>query len=285
MHITFKREIPTSKMPGIIHRNLVESVSAQRMVGGPWKFYTHLINGRPDQTLDFIFGIDIGKGMGASNSVISVGCIQLRKKIAEFASANFAPHDFALLAAGAAVWFGGSQRGNRPLMIWEANGDPGIEFGKVIVRELQYPNYYMDRNAVDKLGSVRPRKYGWHSSTEKKEELLSDYRRSLAHGTFINPSEEALNEMETYVYLPGGGIGPAFLLEESASARKTHGDRVIADALCDKGMKESRIAVANRVLREPEAPKNSFAGRFKDWQRKQKELRSKRTWDTRNFRG
>ena len=120
-----------------------------------------------------------------------------------------------------------------------------------------------------------------NSSTDKKAELLSEYRRALDHGTFINPSQMALNEAETYVYFAGGQIGPASLQEESASAKKTHGDRVIADALCHKGMQESHV----RVTRTLDAPKNSFGGRFQDWKRRQKDIKQKRTWDHRDFRG
>jgi len=280
-HVMFKQNIPVAKMPSIIHRNQIETTQARFIKNGPWSFFTHLIDGRPDQTLDYVFGIDIGKGMGASNSVISVGCVQSRRKIAEWASANFAPHDFALITAASAIWFGGSQRGHRPFIIWEANGDPGIYFGKMLVRELKYPNYYLDRHAANKIGSKRPVQYGWHSSTDKKAELLGEYRRALDHGSFINPSQIALNEAETYVYFAGGRIGPAFLMEENASARKTHGDRVIADALCHKGMQESGIRVSNVMT----APKNSFGGRYRAWQRQQKDIKCKRKWDTRSFRG
>ena len=207
--------------------------------------------------------------------------MQTRRKVAEWASANFAPHDFALIAAASGIWFGGSQRGHRPFIIWEANGDPGIYFGKMMVRELQYPSYYLDRHAVNKIGTIRPRKYGWHSNPDKKGELLSEYRRALAHGTFINPSIKALNEAETYVNFAGGGIGPAYMQEESASARKTHGDRVIADALCHKGMQESYV----RTPKVLEAPQNSFGGRFQTWKRKRKELQLNRTFDFRRFQG
>jgi hypothetical protein len=277
-HIAFKREIAIKQMPSIIHRNLTDSIQKQFIANGPWTFFMHLIDGRPDQTLDYVFGIDIGKGMGASNSIISVGCVQLRRKVAEWASANFAPHDFALIAAASGIWFGGSQRGHRPFMIWEANGDPGIYFGKILVRELQYPNYYLDRHAVNKIRTKKPRQYGWHSSTEKKAELLGEYRRALDHGTFINPSIKALDEAETYVYLAGGAIEPASLQQESASARKTHGDRVIGDALCHKGMDESRIAVCKTL----ELPKNSFGGRYEAWKKQQKDIKCKRTWNLRS---
>ena len=280
-NIMFKQDVPIKKIPGIIRGNLLDVIEKRLVQNGMWTFFMHLVDGRPDQTLDYVFGVDIGKGMGASNSVISVGCVQQRRKVAELATALFAPHDFALLAAASAIWFGGSQRGHRPFIIWEANGDPGIYFGKMLVRTLQYPNYYLDRHAVSKLRTPKAKTYGWHSSTDKKAELLNEYRRALAHGGFINPSEIALNEAETYIYFAGGQIGPACLIEESAAAKKTHGDRVIADALCLKGMDESHIR-ADRVL---EAPGNSFGGRYQKHMKRQRDIKAGKVWDNRDFQG
>lgn len=275
--VAFRPDVALARMPEIIQRGSLEAILARYTANGPWTFYQHLIDGRPDQTKDYVLGFDISKGQGASNSVISVGCIQERRKVAEWACGVIAPHDFAIIAVASAIWFGGSQRGHRPFMIWEANGDPGIEFGKMIVRVLKYPFYYLDRHTVAKIGVVQAKKYGWHSSPEKKFDLLNEYRRALDHGTFINPSVKALREAETYVYFPGGQIGPASLQFENASARKTHGDRVIADALCHKGMQESGIRV-NRVI---EPPKNSIGGRFTEWQRECEASKRQRTWDVR----
>lgn len=277
-HITFKPKIAYKDMPGILRRNQLDTIQARYMKDGPWEFYTHFIDGRLDQTQDYVFGIDIGKGMGASNSIISVGCVQTHRKVAEFASANFAPHDFALIVAAACIWFGGSQRGRRPLVIWESNGDPGIYFGRVFSRDLGYPSCYLDRHTVDQIRNKRPAKYGWHSSTEKKADLLGDYRRALDHGTFINPSQKALGEAETYVYFSGGAIGPACLMEENSSARKTHGDRVIGDALCHKGILETGV----RTVKTLKAPANSFGGRLEKWQKRRELAKCGRTWD---FRG
>ena len=277
MHIVFNTNVAVKDMPGAIRKNKIDTVNSRRIPNGPWTFFEALIDERPDQTQDYIFGIDIGKGMGASNSVISVGSVQTRRKIAEFASASFSPHEFAIIVAASGIWFGGSRHGGRPFVIWEANGDPGIYFGKIFVRTLKYPNYYLDRHAANKTKRKKPSQYGWHSSTDKKAELLGDYRRALDHGTFINPSAMALNEAETYVYMTGGAIGPASLQEESASARKTHGDRVIADALLNMAMGESLVRV-NKTL---EPPQNSLGGRYKEHLDRRKKLKEGKTWDLR----
>ena len=277
VHITFSTKLPLEQIPRVVRGNQLDSITVENTRNGPWSFWMELVNGRPDQTLDYVFGIDIGKGMGASNSIISVGCVQTRMKIAEWASANFAPHDFAQIAVASAIWFGGSQRGNRPLMIWESNGDPGIYFGKAVSRTLAYPNCYIDRHSVDKIGAVRGKKYGWHSSPEKKADLLNEYRRALGHGLIVNPSEAALAEAETYVYYPGNAVGPAYMIEESVSARATHGDRVIGDALMIMGLGFSKV---KRQV-EIESPSGSFAQRYKRTQQQRAKRKKQETWDNR----
>lgn len=225
--LKFAKRVAQDAMPGIIARRQLNKVQVSSQ--GPWKFWTANTGGRPDQTKSYVFGVDISRGQGASNSVVSVLCVETREKIAEFVDANVPPYELALTVAAAGIWFGGAKNGNRSLVTWENNG-PGWDFGRQLVRVLQYPNYYRDKVS----GTERERetkKYGWHSSREKKEQLLGDLRKAYAHGGIINHSAEALDEALTYVYYDNGGIGPADFVRESESARLTHGDRVIADAL------------------------------------------------------
>jgi hypothetical protein len=83
------------------------------------------------------------------------------------------------------------------------------------------------------------KRYGWHSSKEKKEQLMGLLRRAYAQGGIINHCAEALDEALTYVYYEDGGLGPAEFVKESESARMTHGDRVIGDALMLLGVEDA----------------------------------------------
>ena len=225
--IDFKIGTPQDHMAEIIRKKQYKpyvNITPQ----GPWRFWMAADSGRPDQTKSYVFGVDISKGQGASNSVVSVLCVQTREKVAEFADATVPPYDLAKIVAAAGMWFGGAQ-GKLPLVNWEING-PGVDFGKVLVRKLCYPNIYMDR-VIGTVTEKRTRKYGWHSSQPKKEELLGALRRAYAHGGIINRSTEALEEALMYVYYSDGGLGPAEFSRESQEAKLTHGDRVIADAL------------------------------------------------------
>jgi len=229
----FKRDVSQDAMPSIIMRRQMARVEVAKT--GAWKFWLAK-NPRehPDQTKNYVFGIDISKGQGASNSVVSVLCAETREKVAEFADANTPPYELALTVAAASIWFGGARAGGHPLIIWEQQG-PGWDFGRVLVKTLQYPNYYVDKAT----GTVRERtgkKYGWHSSREKKEQMLGALNRAYAHGGIVNHCERALDEALTYVYYDSGGIGPADYVKESESARMTHGDRVIGDGLALLGI-------------------------------------------------
>lgn len=231
----FKRDVAESAMPNAIMRRQMAQVEVAKT--GAWSFWLARTGEHPDQTKNYIFGVDISKGQGASNSIVSVMCAETREKVAEFADAKTPPYELALTVAAASIWFGGARNGGHPLVIWEANG-PGWDFGRVFVKTLQYPNFFMDKTA----GTVREkagRKYGWHSTREKKEQLMGLLRRAYAHGGIINHCDAALDEALSYVYYDGGGLGPAEFVKESESARMTHGDRVIADALTLLGVEDA----------------------------------------------
>ncbi len=231
----FRTEVTTDAIPRAIVRRNLQTIRVTPK--GKWRIWCPLIKGRPDQSKDYVFGLDIGKGQGASNSTVVVICVQTREVVAEFADARIPPHDLARQVCAAAIWFGGNAHGRRPLIIWEAQG-PGFDFGRQIMRCYQYPRIYMDR-AVRTLSEKRQNKGGWHSTNEKKEIMLGGLRKAYALGGIVHHSVEALSEAKTYIYLGAGGIGPAGLVEESVDARKTHGDRVIGTGLAVLAMEEA----------------------------------------------
>lgn len=262
--VDFKKGLATDAIPTIIARSQIKNVNATRSHKGPLRVWARLIQGRLDQTLNYIITADISKGQGASNSVLDVFCVETREKVAEWADANTPPYDLARISCALALWVGGARKNGRPLQVWEANG-PGWDYGRQIVKTYKYPFYFCDRT-VGAEREKRGNKYGWHSTGEKKELALGLLRRAYAHGGFINHSEEALDEALTYVYYAGGGIGPATLAEESSAARKTHGDRVVADMLCLVALED-----APKPRHEgPKAPANSPAGRLAARQRERK---------------
>lgn len=265
--IRLKKDVPDSKIKSLIRSKDIKKVKANQNKNGSLRVWTNLILKRPDQHKDYIFGIDISKGHGASNSVISVKCKQTGEKVAEWRDANTPPYEMAKITIALAIWFGGRKK--LAFLKWEKNG-PGLEYGKRIVKDWSYPFYYKDV----KVGNIRDKKtkkYGWQSSPDNKKELLELYDRLLATGGYVNHSKWALGEVNNYVYYDDGGIGPAMLVKETQAAKKTHGDCVIADALTLDNKQMPKSKASDNI----NMPENCFAARKKAFMDKKK---NKRDW-------
>ena len=272
--IEFKQTIPESAIPDVIAKRDINSLF--HFPKGAWKIWGVLDKdtGRLDQTKTYVVACDIGKGMGASNSTMSVMCVETREKVASFASADIPPYQFAKYVVATCVWVGGR---NLPLLIWENNGDPGFDFGRQVVFTYRYPNIYFDR-APGTIAEKQGKRYGWRSSREKKAAALGALRRAYAHGGFINHDAAALDEALSYVHFEDGGLGPAALVTESDSTRAAHGDRVIADMLCLVGV--GVTGLQKEVLSSP--PMRSIGYRMQQWKRARQARRSTRQF---NFSG
>lgn len=203
---------------------------------GRFLIWTQLdMEGKPPKDRDYVLGIDIAAGVSeASNSVISVGDRKTLEKVAEFAAPRILPSELAKYAVAIGHFFGG--KSGAAYMIWEANG-PGREFGNAVVDDLLYRNVYYrrDETSISKRTSDVP---GWYATKDTKTALFGEYRRALGN-EFINHSAEAVKECYDYVYLPGGSIGHCRSAGsiDPTGAKENHGDRVVADALCWKGLK------------------------------------------------
>jgi len=239
LRIEFKRDVPESEIRQIILRRDLTKVQAVVDSKGPWSLWTippnpnpHAKEGEYDKLYGsgnlWVFGCDTSLGMGASNSVISVINKRTRHKIAEFADSRTPPHSFAKQIAAAALWFGSGS--TRPLVVPEANGNPGFDLLRQLSRIYSYPEIYRATTTNRDIDKVTAN-LGWSSSRSKKALMLGNLRREYAVGRFVNPSVKAIEEATDYIVAETGSIEPSSLTEESESAKSAHGDRVIADAL------------------------------------------------------
>ena len=226
--VDFVRGVANDSIPMILKKKDLKKVACKRAVKGKLKIWVNLVNGRLDQNLDYVIGFDLSKGQSASNSVGSIKCRQTGEKVGEWVDANTPPYEMARVGMALALWVGGRKK--LPFLKWEMNGDPGFDFGRIVVKQFHYP-YYFRHIKVGNIRDKKTKKYGWHNNAKSKGELLNAYDRALAHGGYINHSIPALEEAKTYIYNDDGSIGPACLVEESSAAKKTHGDRTMADAL------------------------------------------------------
>lgn len=202
---------------------------------GHWLLWVYLDNhDNPPKDRNYVIGVDIAVGSGASNSVISVVDCKTGEKVAEFAHANIDPVKLAFTAIAAAKWFKGPD--GPAFLIWEANG-PGIIFSRTVIDRGYRNIFYRSREnkVIRDQVSDEP---GFYMSKDGKNALLGEYRRALADGHFINRSVEALRECSQYIYTKTGSIEHAEAINniDPTGARANHGDRVIADALACRGL-------------------------------------------------
>jgi hypothetical protein len=254
-HVLFQKNLTDEIVIRAVRGRDIEKVQISRNIGGPWKIWRVKDDGRPDQNYHYIFGIDVSRGYGASNSAITIICAETHEIIAQFANNSTPPYELARLVCAAAIWCGGQNR--VPEIIFESNGTAGVDFGRQL-RHYEYPNIWLDKT----LGVVTEKNtkhYGFHSTTDKKAALLGLLRRAYAHGRIVNHSIDSIAEAMQYIHLPDGSIGPASDADEKRNVRADHGDRVIADAL-------ALWACPNRgyeITDDREIPYGSFAWRMR----------------------
>lgn len=203
---------------------------------------------RPLQNHNYVMGCDISLGQGQSNSVCSIFDVDLRQKVGSWVDSNTLPQTFADTVYAIGQWVGGMSV--VPLLNFEANGI-GQVFGKRI-KEVGYGFIYKTtsekRGFHEKMSTI-----GWYNSSNTKIELLASYNASLTatfHPSmkakkFINYDPDAIREAEDYIF-NGTQIIPSQCVEDSGGAKMTHGDRVIADAICcltaqDQSLAEKRF--------------------------------------------
>jgi len=199
---------------------------------GRLKLWTHLtVDDEPSHTRDYVIGCDVATGVGGEQSSNSVACVLDRhtgEKVAEFASTTLAPHEFANYVIALRKFFSGPS--GEAFVGWEANGAGG-QFGKHFMQISPGRVYYRANESI--VSGKRTRNPGWWSSKDTKRLLLGEYAKALEAKQFINRSRVALEEALHYVYLPSGAIehDRAQATLDPTAAGENHGDRVIADAL------------------------------------------------------
>lgn len=233
---------------------------------------------RPNQHHNYVIGIDISLGTGASNSVASILDVNTGEKIGSWVCSNTSPVNFANQVYALVKWIGGQQQ---PFLIWESNGGQGGAFARQIFK-LAYTFYYKKR---DEKKANRPKSQnpGWHSSAQTKVDLLLEYRESLSwtfrsseiSQKFLVYDEEAITEYEEYIFDGTGKPEPASTAAEDGGARAAHGDRGIADALCNLGRKEQAIAVFDLPTK---VKTNSPESRRIKWEEQHSELYEDKRW-------
>lgn len=203
--------------------------------GGALKLWHELHGDRPDQSRRYGIGADIGAGVGASDTVFSIGDLDTREKLAEYAWPGISPESAARLLVAIATWYGG--RGGVPVVQFEING-PGEAFCREVLR-MEYPRLMRQPRHRGDMTEQHSKGFGWRSTPQTKLTLLDQYRQDLETARFRNPSARALQQCLSYRFDKMGRLVSEGSSNEPGEgvSRAPHGDIVIADALLNQLMR------------------------------------------------
>lgn len=224
--------------------------------GGPLRLWFDPLGEWPRSDLGFAAGADVAKGRGASNSCCSFANVDTSVKVAEYVTPFEREEVFA--AKVVALCRKLLSHGDSPTFLaWERQG-PGEDFGKA-VKELGHYHVYFD--GVEPGQDIKPgRTPGWFPNRTTIRALHGEYEMALRRRLFINRSSLAVQECDRYVdqngdirFIASSARGGTVATDMDVSgARDTHGDRVIADALCNRALKFQGGGSARELAKEKE---------------------------------
>lgn len=236
---------------------------------GPLRIWCQLDGNNKPPLAPYGAGADISAGEGATNSCLSVMNRTTGEKVAEYTNPWVDPKKFANLSVALCRLFRDKDDAGAKFA-WERQG-PGVTYGRRVI-ELGYRNIYYKTNEARMYGGEDPEIPGWFPSNDNKRSLLEEYRSALMARECLNRSKEALDECNKFIFTERGtvehsqeaaGFNEKTGERDPSGARENHGDRVIADALAWKMVRESggESVVAKKT--EPEPPVLSLAWRRK----------------------
>ena len=218
----------------------------------------------------FVIGVDTAAGTGSSNSICSIANKMTGEKIGEYASPWVSPDRLAEIAVALCWWFCDVNR-EPAFLIWETGG-AGRIFGNRVV-DLGFRNIFYRRKdeKITKDVTMVP---GWYATRNTKYELVGEYKRALFCGEFVNHSAASFAECREIVYRTGGWVEH---VREStdidpSGAGENHGDRVTADAVCWRGMRE--VGKVQEAAKSDLIEFHTFSGRREARRRKLAESES-----------
>jgi hypothetical protein len=233
--------------------------------GGAIKLWVNLDpSGRPPLA-KYGAGADISNGTGASNSCLSICNVVTGEKALEFATPFMKEDAFAEKCVAVVRWFYNAK------FCWELQG-PGITFGKRVLT-LGYRNIYWRRDELSanpKISDIP----GWVPTPKNKRLAMEQYRTSLYTGAYMNRSLVSIKEHGQFIRMMDGSIehsSVAHTTNDPTGARTDHGDRVVADFLCDMMRRDLGGSGGGKAEPVQEAETLSFM-----WRRQQRE-RSRQT--------
>ena len=208
----------------------------------------------------YCFGCDTSAGSGATNSCLSGGDGRTGEKVLEYADPFIKPEDFGVLTVALAKMFK-NEYGTGAFVIVECPGAGQTMLQKVV--DIKYTNIYYRVSEFEMIRGVVSKLPGWYGiDPNVKDHLIKMYNAALTSRAFINRSEPALKECLDFEYMESGHLAHTgeSKTADPSGARGNHGDRVIADALANKGMET--IARVGKSQKDIDAKPGTLAYRM-----------------------
>jgi hypothetical protein len=257
----------------------IDSMKWREEKNGPLKLWFHPDTEGLPPPGTYVVNADVAAGTGSSTS--SNSCIQvfnqIGEQVAEFACNKTPPTKLARILVALCYWFGRGQATS--YANFEKTGPLGTQFSGALKR-LQYPHVYhmIDRT---KRGAKRSNNPGWHTS--KTANTLEPLVNALCDEQIVIRSLDLARECSEYEFDKGDWVHPgAKSAKDAADQGFNHGDRAVAAgiaviSLIDRHMLPDPRPKRKQEERLSDAPGNSIAGRYRDRQKRQREVAESRS--------
>ena len=226
------------------------------MVNGPLKLWIHPDRDGGMPAGRYAVGADPAAGTGNTPSCAAI-VNHFGEKVGEYANPHIQADPFGHLCIELCKLF------HRAVFIWESAGPTGSLVTKVVLETGYGPVYEQVPDEFERINVGRKRKLGWYPDNVSKPVMLDEYRRGLYGRAFVNHSLPALAETLRFFTTARGTVehaDEATGSNDPTAARTNHGDRVIADALANKAVREF-LMQREKPAEKPVLDAQSMAGR------------------------
>ena len=168
-------------------------------------------------------GIDVGEGVGQSDSTIQVFFVDNREQCCTFASNTITPTDLGRLAVAIAKMFNNA-------LICCVRKMHGITTLRAIMDDAGYKHVWRSK-IIDRTVEQAAKNYGWPGGEASSPYLFGKWVDAIQYNRVILHDLTTIEQHQQYIYDEMGRITHQALVDMPVEVRARHGDLVVACAL------------------------------------------------------
>ena len=177
-------------------------------------------------------GIDVGEGVGQSDSTIQVFFADTIEQCAEFASNTIKPTDLGRVAVALAKHYNNA-------LICCVRKMHGITVLRSILDDCGYQTVWRQKS-TDRVTEINAASYGWPGGEASSPYLFGTWIDAIQHRRAMLHSQTTLDQHRQYIYDVTGRITHQARADLPAQVRERHGDLVIGCALAYRACLDQR---------------------------------------------